>query len=54
MKLVENNNVELKRTLNDKFEREVIAFLNTKNGGNIYIGVDDAGKVFGVENVDSL
>ena len=38
MKYFETEKVELKRTLNDSFEKEVVAFLNTHDGV-IYIGV---------------
>ena len=37
--------------MNKDFIKEVVAFLNTRNG-IIYIGVDDKGNVIGVENVD--
>ena len=48
----ESNRVEYKRELNDKLERSVVAFLNTIEGGLIYIGVDDDGKAVGVSNID--
>lgn len=45
---------EFKVKLSDKFEEEVISFLNT-NGGNIYIGVDDKGNIVGINaNIDLL
>lgn len=47
MKYEETEVVELKRILNDSFEREVVAFLNTHDG-IIYIGVDNDGTVVGV------
>ena len=37
MKYIETESVELKRTLNDTFEKEVVAFLNSHDG-SIYIG----------------
>ena len=37
----ESNRIELKRELTDTLEKEVIAFLNYRDGGVIYIGVDD-------------
>lgn len=40
--------------LNDKLEKEVVAFLNNKEGGILYIGVDDNGKPIGVSDVDSM
>ena len=51
MKFQETESVELKRALNKDFIKEVVAFLNTRNG-IIYVGVDDKGNVIGVENVD--
>ncbi len=50
----ESNRVEYKRTLTDKLEREVVAFLNYKEGGVIYIGVDDDGTIVGVSDADIL
>ena len=38
---------EFKVKLIDKFEEEVISFLNT-NGGNIYIGINDKGDIVGI------
>ena len=49
MKFLESETTELKRTLNKDFAKEVVAFLNTRDGV-IYIGVDDNGKVLGVAN----
>ena len=51
MKFLESETTELKRTLNKDFAKEVVAFLNTRNG-IIYIGVDDNGNVLGVPNID--
>lgn len=39
--LQESNRIELKRELTDTLEKEVIAFLNYRDGGVIYIGIDD-------------
>ena len=50
----ESDTVEFKETLNDKLEREVVAFLNSKKGGDIYIGVADNGAIVGVETPDKL
>ena len=46
---IENSRTEFKIKLVDDLEETVIAFLN-KDGGNIYIGVDDKGKVIGLKN----
>lgn len=52
--VVEDIRNEFKVKLTDKFEEEVISFLNT-NGGNIYIGVDDKGDVVGINgNINLL
>lgn len=50
--LMENNRTEFKQDLNDKLEKEVVAFLNNREGGVLYIGVDDNGKGIGVSNLD--
>ena len=45
---------EFKENLNDKLEKEVIAFLNG-NGGNIYIGISDDGEIKGgLGNLDKI
>ncbi len=51
---IENQNVEYKQCLNDKLEREVVGFLNSKLGGDIYIGITDDGQVVGIENADAI
>jgi len=50
----ESNRIEFKRTLNDKLEREVVGFLNYREGGVMYIGIDDDGSIFGVEDIDEV
>lgn len=52
MKFQESETTELKRSLNKDFAKEVVAFLNTRDG-LIYIGVSDDGAVVGVESVES-
>lgn len=42
--VVEDSRNEFKLRLNDYFEKEVIAFLNT-DGDNIFIGVDYDGNI---------
>ena len=49
----EDEKTELKRILNDAFEKEVDAFLNTL-GGQILIGIEANGAVCGVENADQV
>ena len=41
--LHESNRVEFKSILNDKMEKEIVAFLNNREGGVLYIGLDDDG-----------
>lgn len=53
MMFEETENIELKERLIDDIEKEVVAFLNS-HSGIIYIGVDDDGKVIGVENCDNV
>ncbi len=48
----ETNRTENKEQLNEDFEQEVIAFLNYKEGGIIYVGINKNGQVVGVENTD--
>ena len=48
----ETNRFENKEKLNEDFEQEVIAFLNYKEGGIIYVGINKNGQVVGVENTD--
>ena len=52
MKNTETNRIENKEQLNDDFEQEVIAFLNYKEGGIIYVGINKNGQVVGVDNID--
>lgn len=49
---IETNRIENKEQLNEDFEQEVIAFLNYKEGGIIYVGVRKDGQVVGVDNLD--
>jgi len=49
VKIKETENIELKRELNESIKKELIAFANTY-GGVIYIGIDDDGKIVGLDN----
>ena len=51
---IENHRLEFKRQLTDKLEREAVAFLNSRDGGVILIGVDDSGTAIGVDNADDI
>ena len=48
---LEDEHAELKRTFNDSVIKEIVAFLNT-DGGIVFIGVEDDGKVCGVPKLD--
>ncbi len=52
--LCESNIVELKKELNDKLEKEIVAFLNYRDGGDLYIGVDDNGNAVDLGDIDSI
>ena len=49
--MLENLNTEFKREYTEDIKYAVLAFANT-HGGNIYIGIEDDGKVCGVVNPD--
>ena len=51
--LHENNRTEFKVELNEKLEKEVVAFLNNREGGILYIGLDDNGNPVGISDLDS-
>lgn len=50
---MESNILEYKLELNDKFEKEIVAFLNT-DGGKLMIGIDDHENVVGILNADAV
>ena len=52
--MTETNRIEYKRELTPELdiEKEVVAFLNYKEGGYIYIGIDKDGSTLGVKDVD--
>ena len=52
--MTETNRIEFKRELTRELdiEKEVVAFLNYREGGIIYIGIDDEGKPVGVKDID--
>lgn len=52
MKFTESSSVELKVILNADFKKEIVAFANS-DGGTIYVGISDDGKVVGVKNADT-
>ena len=52
--MTETNRIEFKRELSETLdlEKEVVAFLNYREGGTIYIGIDDDGTPIGVKDLD--
>ena len=48
----ETNRIEYKQQLTEDFEEEVIAFLNYKEGGIIYVGIRKDGQVVGLKDID--
>lgn len=52
--LQESNIIELKKELNDKLEKEIVAFLNYREGGDLYIGVNDDGTAATINDIDSV
>lgn len=53
MQMKESPTVEFKRELTDAVKREIIAFANTQ-GGELYIGIDDDGTIFGLEDAHKV
>ena len=49
----ENQNLDFKRSWNDEYLKWVCAFANTE-GGSLFIGVEDDGRVCGVKNAHRL
>ena len=52
--MTEANRIEYKEKLTETLEKEVVAFLNYKDGGVIYIGINNASETVGCENCDEL
>ena len=52
--MTETNRIEYKRELTTELdiEKEIVAFLNYKEGGYIYIGIDKDGSTAGVKDID--
>lgn len=51
MRIYESETIELKEIYTPDLKKEVVAFANT-DGGTIYIGVQDNGKIIGLDNAD--
>ncbi len=52
--LPEDQRTEYKISLTEQLEKEVVGFLNSREGGIIYIGVSDDGRVVGVDDTDVI
>ena len=50
----ENSRTEFKERLTEELEREVVAFLNSREGGYIYLGITADGQAKGIENSDQV
>ena len=52
--MLETNRIEFKSQYSEELdiEKEVIAFLNYREGGIIYIGIDKDGNPIGVDDID--
>lgn len=49
----ESQHLEYKSEITDTLEREVVGFLNSREGGRILLGVDDFGTVLGLADPDN-
>ena len=49
---VETNRIEYKQCLTEDLEKEAVAFLNYREGGVLYVGVNKAGVPVGVKDLD--
>ena len=50
--MTENKHIEFKQKVTPELEKEVVAFLNSNEGGVIYIGIDKNGIPIGVNDAD--
>ena len=46
--------IEYKQKLTDSLEKEIVAFLNYKNAGVVYMGIDSSGETVGCKSCDEL
>lgn len=49
---MESQHIEYKSKLIPEIEKSVVAFLNSREGGVLYIGLDKHGRVVGLRNPD--
>ena len=52
--MTESNRIEYKQELTDGLEKEVIAFLNYREGGIVYLWIDKNGKTVGLKKPDEI
>ncbi len=52
--MTESNRIEYKQELTDSLEKEIVAFLNYREGGIIYLGINKFGEVVGLQNSDTI
>ena len=50
---LENQNNEFKESWRDEYIKWICSFANA-DGGKLYIGVDDSGKIVGIDNAKKL
>lgn len=50
--MIESKHIEFKQKVTPELEKEVVAFLNSNEGGVIYIGIDRNGIPVGVKDTD--
>lgn len=51
--MAEKRNVEYQREFNDTTLRAIVAYANT-DGGRIYVGIDEFGRTYGVQNAQEI
>lgn len=52
--MIENKHIEYKQQITPEIEKEVVAFLNSNEGGIVYVGIDNAGNIVGIEDIDQV
>jgi len=52
--MTESNRIEFKEKLTNELEKEVVAFLNYREGGFVYIGIDKHSNIVGLKNTDEV
>lgn len=52
--MIETKFNAFQKQLDENFEKFFVAFLNSSHGGSIFIGINNEGKICGVENIDQV